>query len=250
MSRLMPRIKLGFSLLFLGAAGWGVWSALHADFFTLRIVEIVDLPETAPIDSVAIEKLARVPVGHANLLDLDLSPIEARLLKSPWIAAVRLQKRFPQTLAIAVELRDPVGMMTTHQGKLVYVDTEGTPFGKLDLRWKADLPVFSGTRGGGFPGFAFLEMVGAWGRAMTASAAQLSELRWDPELGVRALVRYGAGLHAWVELGEFGADLEGAEMQLRKLDQVLLYMAKNSIASTQVWADTEKKIVVKTAHGS
>lgn len=250
MSRFMRRIRIVFSVLFLSAGAWGVWSALHSDFFMLRVVEIVDLPDAAPIDVAEIERLAQVPVGRENLFDLDLSPIEARLLKSPWVAAVRLQKRFPQTLAIGVELREPVGMMVTQQGKLVYVDAEGVPFGRLDLRWRADLPLFAGSRGVGYPGFTFIELAGVWARTMTASAAQLAELRWDPELGARALVRYGTGSRAWVEFGELGADPSAMEMQLRKLDQVLTYMNQHAIASTQVWADTEKKIVVKTAHGS
>lgn len=216
----------------------------------LRVVEIVDLPERAPVSATQIEALASLAVGRSNLFDLDLSPIEARIRKNPWVAAVKLQKRFPQTLAIGVELREPVGVSLTHQGRFAYVDRDGQMFGSLDLRWRADLPVFSGSRGGGYPGLAFLEMVGSWDKFMTASAARLSELRWDPELGVRALVRYGAGTHAWVEFGEVGSDPESSEMQLRKLDQVLSYMAQNAIVSTQIWADTDKKIVVKTAHGS
>ena len=75
--------------------------------FLLQVIELSDLPEAAPVDAQAITQLAALPVGQVNLFDLDLKPVEERILSHPWIREVRLEKHFPQTLSISVVFREP-----------------------------------------------------------------------------------------------------------------------------------------------
>lgn len=225
----------------------GVVAALHSDLFILHVIEVADLPEQTPISSEQIIKRAQVPVGKISLVDLDLAPIEKRLLKESWVRSVRLQKRFPQTLSISVELRTPVALFARPDGKLAYVDSDGSLFGQLHLAWFADLPLLSAVAGTTIPIPTFLELLKQWDGDSGLTKNKISELRWDPERGARALVGYGAGFRTWIEMGEH---LSEWEEQIPRLSQVLGFLGSRSIAARQIWADSDKKIVVKTAHGS
>jgi len=247
-----------FSVTALLLASYGVFRAMHSPLFTTQVVEVADQPEQAPVDAQTITDLAAVPVGRVNLFDLDLQAIERRILTNSWIREVHLQKRFPQTLSISVVFRDPRGLFQGADGMLSYIDVDGKTFGRANLMFQPDLPVFSGFQKEGDPKILeALRFFSNWEKSTLGKRTQISALSWDEERGYRALVTYefassngnsGARGRTWVD---FGQNFDGdPNLQLKRLSYVFQYLAKNLVSARQIFADAGKKVVVKTAKGS
>jgi hypothetical protein len=269
-------VALGAALS-IGAVAVGARQAMRSSLFLVQVVEVDTDAEgeqavAPPVEPQEISDLAAVPVGQANLFDLDLKAIETRILANSWIRSVRLEKHFPQTLSISAKFRRPRAILQS-SATLSYVDEEGTVFGKVSLAVQPDLPILH------FPELnpepqrvlSALRLLGKWEKPPLGALAQLSSLSWDAERGYRALVVYrmkprktGASpapasqtamlSRAIVDFGEIGEKSQGSdaelEPQLARLTEVFRYLHENSISARQIWADAGKKIVVKTARGS
>ncbi len=243
------------SILVFGLASYGVREALRSPMFLVRVVEIADQPEHAPVDAQALTDLAAIPIGSSNLFDLDLRAVEARVLTNEWVKEVAIQKRFPQTVSIAVVYREPRALMQLESGQLAYVDADGKIFGRVNLMFQPDLPILTGLARSALPEISqikeALRVVALWENLNRKLKSQLNSLHWDEERGFRALVSYRVNTgysKAMVQLGtETRTELDP---QFQRLEQVFEYLEKNSIAARQIYADAGKKIVVKTAHGS
>jgi len=250
----------------LGAVAYGLWSATSSPLFTLRVVEVTDLPAPAPVDAQAIQALVGMPQG--SLFRLDLEEVERRILSNPWIREVRLKKRFPQTLTVSVEFREPKAMLQKGDGTITFLDDSGLSFGRanpgLPTASHLDLPVIVASANG----FSednpdriaeALQFVDAWNQSPISLSAQVASLSFDREKGFRALITYPitdrshlsalkGRARAYVELGqEIDADRGD---QLKRLDDVVRYLSTQGISARQIWADAGKKIVVKIARGS
>lgn len=246
-------IVYGFTGVAIVGAMIGVYNALHSSLFLVQVVEVADQPENAPLDAGSITQLAAIPTGMVNLFDLDLKAVEQRVLANPWVREVRLQKRFPQTLSVAVVFREPQALIQSPGGSLSYVDSNGMVFGQVNLAYQPDLPIFSGLEGAQIQ--PALKLLSDWDRSSLRSLAQISSLHWDQEKGFRALITYKMMAKGGAPVSrtsvELGQDLDGAiEAQFRRLSEVLKYLSTHSIPAKQIWADAGKKIVVKTARGS
>ncbi|MCM2322731.1 MAG: FtsQ-type POTRA domain-containing protein [Oligoflexia bacterium] len=268
MRDLRKTLVISFSAFALIAATVGIYMAIHSPLFLVQVVEVSDQPDEAPVDAQTITQLAAIPAGIVNLFDLDLRPVERRILTNPWIREVRLQKRFPQTLSIAVSYRDPKALFQASDGGLAYVDIDGRIFGQVNLRLHSDLPLLTGIVQDVDRRVAeALVLIRGWERSPLGNSAELSSLHWDGERGFRALIVYPLGsasaqargkstaipkVRAMVDLGQDFDAAAGARLdeQLQQLSRVVTYLGSNSIPVQQIWADSGKKIVVKTAHGS
>jgi hypothetical protein len=264
-SKFRNTLVYGSSLVALAGAAWGVRCAMRSPMFLLQVVEVADQPEgtdaamkEAPVDAQIISQLAALPVGKINLFDLDLKPVEERILTHPWIREVRLQKHFPQTLSISVIFREPQALMQADNGALSYVDVDGKVFGQVNLMYQPDLPVIASSGAEHVPDA--LKVIHAWEQSDLSKIAQISLLQWDAERGFRALVSYplepsagSSGTPArgrtYVDLGQ-EIDAPGTDPQFQRLSRVFQYLSSNRVMARQVWADSGKKIVVRTAHGS
>ncbi len=250
---------------FAGAA-YGIRSAALSPLFTLQTIEVTEAgapsgragpAREAPVSSQAIIELASVPVGKQSLFEIDLAEVEKRILSHEWIRSVRLWKSFPETLSIEVTYRSPQAVFQSGQGALQYVDVDGRPFGRVSLSDPRDLPVLSG-----FPEksptriVGALSLLGRWESASAARFSRISSLTWEPERGFRGLVVYPLG-RSGTPAGfartmlDFGQEIDAASpIQLQRIGEVLRYLGENAIPARQIWADSGKKIVVKTARGS
>lgn len=236
-------------------AAVGVVCAMRSPIFTVRVVEVADLPERAPVDSAALESLASIPVGKKSLFSLELGPIERRLLSNEWVKEVFLRKRFPQTLVMSVKFREPKALHQSNEGMISYVDADGKVFGKVNLKLELDLPLLSGFSGkteSRLP--EALKLVDAWNHSAMSGSAPLSQLSWDGERGFRGVVTYPLKNNRKAlgrALIEFGQEFDGDfSAQIGRLERVFSYLSENSVPTKQVWAGSGKKIVVKTARGS
>src|SRR5262249_29506355 len=113
----------------------------------------------------------------------------------PWIRAVRLQKRFPQTLSIAVAFREPRALiiLSSAGGALAYVDRDGRVFGRASLAQRSDLPILSFPLGAQEPIARIASALAIIDRFETdpiGRLAQLSSLSWESERGFRAVATY------------------------------------------------------------
>jgi cell division septal protein FtsQ len=258
-------VTLSTSLAFfaVAAAVVGVYQAIHSPLFTVQVVEVSDQVSTSqaapqaqahaqeaqpwvPVDPQTITDLAAVPVGQANLFDLDLRGVEKRILSNEWIREVRLQKRFPQTLSITPVYREPQAVIQLESGSMAYVDREGVVFGKVRLAALRNLPVISAADSEN-PALlkGLLQVLSDWESFPASKFARIESVSEDPDRGYRLMLSYSLDhhlIHARVDLGR--------DYSFAHLAQVLVYLHDHSIAARQIWADAGKKIVVKTAHGS
>lgn len=243
---------IGASVAALIACVAGLSAATRSSLFTLRVVEVADQPAGAPADAHVISELAGVKLGTLNLFDLDLTPIERRILAHPWIREVTLQKRFPQTLSITVVFREPKALLQDIKGRLSYIDAGGQVFGRADLRRNQDLPVVSGIGAGQEEVIrSALSILERWDRAKLSAISQVSSLAYDPEKGFRAWVTYPIAQSQGRALVELGHETDGElDEQLGRLSQVFNYLAGHGISVRQIFADSGKKIIVKIARRS
>jgi cell division septal protein FtsQ len=230
----------------------GLIAALHSPLFLVRVVEVSDQPLDSPLDPREVSALAAVPLATTSLFSLDLKSIEKRLLTNHWVRDVILTKRFPQTLAIQVIYRQPVALLQGPQGILKYVDTDGALFGPVTLRGRADLPVIHGLPQGGAGEKLLPQAVAAlkaWSEHPWKTVNQISQLAWDEEEGFTAWIAFEPSYRVSVVLGpDWGT--EGNAELFSRIDAVLQYSASRSIPIRQIYADANKKIVVRTARRS
>lgn len=254
------------------AIGIGVGFAIRSPLFVVQVVEVTDqltpqsgaqvvtsegsvVLESAPVDSQTIVNLAAVPVGKINLFDLDLKAVEKRILSHPWIRQVNLQKKFPQTLSVVVVFRDPVALIQDKKGNLGYVDQDGSVFGRVNVLARSNLPLISGVSGDKGDRAHLLEairFIGMWEKASISRVSMLSALSWEQERGYRAWLTYpikGSLVRTSVDLGT-SLNQDFFDIQKTRLESVLRYLSQNSVSAQQIWADSGKKIVVRTARGS
>jgi cell division septal protein FtsQ len=273
-------LVITLSSIAFGGVTIGVYKAIHSPLFLVQVVEVTTqngdsisssqaLAQTqgdptkqwTPIDADKISDLASIPVGEVNLFDLDLRSVEKRILKNEWIREVKLQKRFPQTLSITAIFREPKAIVTLENGSLAYVDTDGKSFGKINLLSQSDLPMLSGFESENAPQLLLaLQLIDQWFKSSLGPSTRIESLSFDAERGYRALLSYQIkvpqGTHQQrvrVDLGLPNDVMPGGILshdEIQRLTQVFQYLRQNSIAARQVFADSGKKIVVKTAHGS
>jgi hypothetical protein len=280
---LRKALVITLSLIAFGGVTIGVYKAIHSPLFLVQVVEVTTQngdsialsqahpsmnmtdgdPEKqwTPVDADKISELASIPVGAVNLFDLDLHGVEKRILKNEWIREVRLQKRFPQTLSITAIFREPKAILTLENGSLAYVDSDGKAFGKINLLSQSDLPMLSGFESENSEQLLLaLQFMSQWSKSAIGPTTRIESLSFDAERGYRALISYSlktpAGTHQQrvrVDLGLPNEIMPSGTLssdEIQRLTQVFQYLRQNSIAARQVFADSGKKIVVKTAHGS
>jgi hypothetical protein len=272
-------LVITLSSIAFGGVTVGVYKAIHSPLFLVQVVEVTTqngdsislnqahpadgdpAKQWTPIDADKISDLASIPVGEVNLFDLDLRSVEKRILKNEWIREVKLQKRFPQTLSITAIFREPKAILTLENGSLAYVDSDGKAFGKINLLSQSDLPMFSGFESENASQLLLaLQFIDQWSKSSLGSSTRVETLSFDAERGYRALLSYQIkvpqGTHQQrvrVDLGLPNDVMPGGTLshdEIQRLTQVFQYLRQNSIAARQVFADSGKKIVVKTAHGS
>ncbi len=255
-SELRKKSVIALTTIAVLAAIVGVYRAIHSPLFTVQVVEVADqvsLSQAAPqntwtpVDPQTISDLAAVPVGQANLFDLDLSRVEKRILTNEWIREVKLQKRFPQTLSITTIFREPKAIVQLETGALAYVDLDGKVFGKVSLEGPKNLALITGVDSDNPERLkGLLQVLKDWETAPVSKFARIESLSFDEERGYRLMISYPAEnrlVHTRVDLGRESADFA-------HLAQVFDYLHGHSVIARQIFADTGKKIVVKTAHGS
>jgi hypothetical protein len=244
MRRSNPLFIYIFSGLSLAGVIAGLYGALHSPLFMVRVVEVADQPEDAPLDARTVSTLADVPLGEVSLVDLNLEAIRKRLESHTWIRGAVLTKRFPQTLSIQVIYRSPIGLLQSSKGALQYVDEDGSLFGELDLRARSDLPLLSGSRQEDS-----VRLLKSWGSRKWKVANQVSQIVYDEEEGFQVWTTFKPSHRVVVILGQ-EIDAPDFDEHLARIDSVFGQVVSRAIPARQIYADSSKKIVVRTVRGS
>ncbi len=84
----------------------------------------------------------------ANILTLNPEAIARRIRANPWIQEVFVGREFPDRLVILVRERRAVALLQADKG-LYLLDSQGSPFKKLDPEDELSLPILTGCVKGG-----------------------------------------------------------------------------------------------------
>lgn len=245
----------------LGGLAYGAFLASRSPMFRVKVVEFDGEPVEAAahglkpaFETSELQQLADIPVGEISLFELDLDVIRERLIAHEWVRDVELRKILPDTVAITVKPRTPRALIRQKDGTLVYLDSDGRTFGKVDALVKADLPVFAPN--GEFPEEDFkqvVRLIETWSGAEVGRLAKLSALSWEAGRGFRALIVYPLMRREGVarSMIEIGQRIDGTlDQKMEHVSKVLKYLVDHSLAAARIWVGDGKKIVVRTTRGS
>jgi POTRA domain, FtsQ-type/Cell division protein FtsQ len=149
--RLRRAVPAMIALLAAAGVVAGLWLGVRwlqsSPRFALRRIEVEG---NSHVTREEILRRAGIAVG-LNVFTLPLREAEERIRQSPWVADVRLERRLPDGIAIAVTERGPAAMVQS-DGKLYLVDATGRPFKRalIDRGEGAGLLVVSGVGRGLF----------------------------------------------------------------------------------------------------
>ncbi len=122
------------SLLALASVGAGLDWLVHTSLFRVRHVEVIGLRHESRGAVLAASGLA----GEPPLLDVNATQVAQRLSVFPWIRAVVVSKRWPNTVELRVRERTPVAVAFDANHTLQFVDASGHDLGPAPLA--ANLP--------------------------------------------------------------------------------------------------------------
>ena len=212
-----------------------------AAYFRLRTVRIAG--HTALTRRDVLYLLALPP--EVTLWQLDLARMGARLERHPYVKTVAIQRRFPDTLLVAVQERSPYLVAVSRWQRMV-LDAEGVVLRPFMPQQDSRLPQLRLQRQPALaPGMLLgqpevqraLELVQAYRTSPVATLLHLVALSvadsgasvWEVEPYAFA-VRFGAGQ---------------IEPQLRRLPPVLQYIEQNNLAVRVVDASYRQRVIVR-----
>lgn len=252
MKRTKPWAMLIFSSFAVAGIIAGLYLARQSSLFLVRVVEVVGQPEDAPLGAQQIIHLADIPTGKMSLFKVNFKDVEKRLLSNSWVKSVILSARLPQTLSIQMVYRKPVALAQSAQGILKYVDSDGSTFGPVTLKNQTDLPLIHGLPQGAGGERALtqaMDLLRDWGRYPWKVSNQISQLSWDEDAGFTLWVALEPSYRLSVVLGA-DFDSQSSVVSFKQIDRVFQYSVDRALPVRQIFADANKKIVVRTARGS
>lgn len=200
-----------------------------------------------------IEAMLQLPRGKTSLVDLDLKPVEKRLVRHPWVKGVVLSKQFPNTLQVQVIERTPIALIAGQQGQMVYIEKDGTQFEEKGTSYGKELPLLTGVMTSDTEGVKqMIDFVQTWFDREQIPGVRLSSLSLDPQLGLRAVIVFPLAKNGLMRsILELGLNLDEARaVSPEGLRLVLQYLSERSKPASRIWLGDGKKIVVKMARGS
>jgi cell division protein FtsQ len=143
------------------------WLMINSPIFAIREVRVVG---NGRLTSAEVLELGGVRRGN-NLFRLSPGGVEDGLLRSPWVADARVDRRWPSTVVVRVEERRPVAWVRGPDGPVV-VSGDGT----------ALPPDQSGFQGPGLPSVGRTDRRLAPGESFAGGPSLRVAASLDPEL--------------------------------------------------------------------
>jgi cell division protein FtsQ len=202
-------LKTGGLIVLAGTVGWAVvemtntWQSEPkriARAVGTAPVGRVDLVTDGVIDRAWVEGALALP-HNITLMELDLAPLQQRLLANGQVRSVVLTKSFPATLTVKITERSPVARLRAENGRDFIVARDGVIFNGIgyDKTMTDSLPWLAGVKvvraGEGFAPIAGMETVAsllatarneAPGLYQTWQVVDLARFDSDGEIEVRS----------------------------------------------------------------
>jgi cell division protein FtsQ len=159
-----------------------------------------------------------------NILALNPDAITRRIRANPWIREVFIGREFPDRLVIVVRERTAVALLQREEG-LFLLDSDGSPFKKLEPGDEANLPVLTGFVNGGRTDQALVKksiellayLAGAKG---TPAIGAVSEVHGNETFGLSLFTDTGLCL----QLG-----FDGFESKFQRLTPVMADLGRKNL---------------------
>ena len=240
-------------LLVVLALIFGIYQTIHSSLFLLKTIKVNEFSPDYPISKEKVLDLIKIPIDKISLFDLNLAPLEARLIKNPWIKGAIIGKQFPDTLSMTILERKPVALFAEPSGRITYLDEDGTSFDDQSLLYPKDLPLMSGFSGKDVASLRRAnQFIATWFSGAHFPDLKVSSLSYDEKLGLRAVVAVLQKNQKQMRIIlELGLNFEDASLvPYEHFQKVLQYLSDHSIQVSKVWLGNGKKIVVKVLKGS
>lgn len=125
--------------------GWLAFTLLHrSDIFRMSEVTVQGNQVTTQQQILKTTGLQR----GVNLLTLDISAIEALVLKEPWVDRVWVKRQWPSTVEIIIREYKPFALINLERNgarQLYYMNDRGVVFAPSEIERDLDYPVVNGT---------------------------------------------------------------------------------------------------------
>lgn len=108
---------------------------------TFFAVQKIQISGNVRLEQEDVLNLAHLKKGD-NSLAVNISDIEYKLLRSPWVENISVKRQLPGNLAIAIEEREP-RYWIRQDNRIVYADEKGTPIDYVGTYKFASLPFLS-----------------------------------------------------------------------------------------------------------
>ena len=108
---------------------------------TFFAVQKIQISGNVRLEQEDVLNLAHLKKGD-NSLAVNISDIEYKLLRSPWVENISVKRQLPGNLAIAIEEREP-HYWIRQENRIVYADEKGTPIDYVGTYKFASLPFLS-----------------------------------------------------------------------------------------------------------
>jgi hypothetical protein len=231
----------------------GIHEAVHSSLFLLRNVSVTPLSLDYPLSAKSILELAKIPVGSVNLFDVNLEPVKTRLMHEPWVKGVVLGKQFPGTLALTIIERHPVALLTELNGRILYLEDDGSTYEDQTMNYPKDLPIFSGFSAQNIETLKQAnQFILTWFSPAHFPGLKVSSLSYDEKLGLRAVITVPTKNQKQLRMVvELGLNIEEAsQVPYVRFQRVIQYLSNHSMQASKIWLGDGKKIVVKVLKGT
>lgn len=208
------------------AVGYGYRYLTVAPSFAVQQVQVGGHSQVSAQEVLQTAGVDRSP----NVLALDLSDIERRLVGHPWILTARVERRLPDRLAIAITERVPVAVVAL--GSLYLVDENAAVFKRVEAGEHWDYPVLTGLSPEDLADSSLperrsatrrlirgaIKVLDVWRASELGTKLRVSEIALDPLFGYTLVLGQGldVAVGAMIHLGT--GDLRD---KLRKVQVVL-----------------------------
>ncbi len=203
----------------------GAALAALSPFASVQDVEVAGAERTGPEAVVAASGLDSQP----PMIRVDLDQVRSRVEDLPWVLRATVERRWPQTVVLTVEERQPavVGPCQASAVTGCLLDRSGRVLGPADPRATVTLPRLAGVPEAGVPG----SMLPEAGRGPLTVAVNLPSALRQLVLGVK-----GGGGEVSLELRAPGRDLTPPVVRLGAPDRIQekLTAAATVLARTSV----------------
>ena len=194
--RQVERALLAVVLVF---AGVGLLYGLYLVVFlgdTFAVRRIIVDGEWRALSAQGLAELSGVKEGD-NLFWISVGEVHERLRADPWVKATAVRRRLPDTLWIYVEEHAPAAILASGAG-LFYVDSEGTPFKRVEATDGKDYPVFTGVELGEDTALSgedalrvreMLRLIGLFRASQFGRERDVAEIHYDRMTGYALVTR-------------------------------------------------------------